>query len=128
MYNIIDGKAISAKIKEELKEQVAELKSHGAEICLAVIQVGDDKASSVYVNNKKKACEYIGIESLSYHLPAETKEAELLELIESLNQNSKVNGILVQLPVPEHIDEDRVIKAISPMKDVDGSAIKEKQC
>ena len=120
MAQLIDGKAIAAQIKEELKEQVAALKEQGREVALAVIQVGEDKASSVYVNNKKKACEYIGIRSLSYHLPEEVSEKELLELIETLNQDDTVNGILVQLPVPKHIDEDRVIKAIDPKKDVDG--------
>ena len=119
MAQLIDGKAIAAQIKEELKEQVAALKEQGREVALAVIQVGEDKASSVYVNNKKKACEYIGIRSLSYHLPEEVSEGEL-ELIETLNQDDTVNGILVQLPVPKHIDEDRVIKAIDPKKDVDG--------
>lgn len=120
MAQLIDGKQISAAIKEELKEKVSSLKEAGREVSLAVIQVGDDKASSVYVNNKKKACEYIGIRSLSYHLPEETKEEELLSLIGKLNEDASVNGILVQLPVPEHIDEDRVIQAIAPMKDVDG--------
>lgn len=120
MAQLIDGKAIAAQIKEELKEQVAALKEQGREVALAVIQVGEDKASSVYVNNKKKACEYIGIRSLSYHLPEEVSEEELLELIETLNQDDTVNGILVQLPVSKHIDEDRVIKAIDPKKDVDG--------
>lgn len=120
MAQLIDGKAIAAQIKEELKEQVTALKEQGREVSLAVIQVGEDKASSVYVNNKKKACEYIGIRSLSYHLPEEVSEEELLKLINTLNQDDAVNGILVQLPVPKHIDEDRVIKAIDPKKDVDG--------
>ena len=120
MAQLIDGKAIAAQIKEELKEQVAALKEQGREVSLAVIQVGEDKASSVYVNNKKKACEYIGIRSLSYHLPEKVSEEELLKLINTLNQDDAVNGILVQLPVPKHIDEDRVIKAIDPKKDVDG--------
>ena len=120
MAQLIDGKAIAAQIKEELKEQVAALKEQGREVSLAVIQVGEDKASSVYVNNKKKACEYIGIRSLSYHLPEEVSEEELLKLINTLNQDDAVNGILVQLPLPKHIDEDRVIKAIDPKKDVDG--------
>jgi len=120
MAQIIDGKAISTAIKDELKEKAAKLKGEGTNICLAVIQVGDDPASSVYVRNKKNACAYIGIESLSYELPESTSEEELLELIEKLNTDEKVNGILVQLPVPKHIDEDRIIKAISPLKDVDG--------
>lgn len=120
MTQLIDGKRISKEIKDELKEKVAELKKEGKEICLAVIQVGNDPASSVYVNNKKKACAYIGIESDAYELPEDTTEAELLDLVEKLNQSSKVNGILVQLPLPGHIDEDKVIRTISPDKDVDG--------
>ena len=120
MALIIDGKKISKEIKDELKEEVAALKAQGKEACLAVIQVGEDPASSVYVNNKKKACEYVGIDSLSLHLPETITEVELLEKIEELNQNERVNGILVQLPLPKHIDEDKVIKAISPKKDVDG--------
>lgn len=120
MAQIIDGKRISQEIKDELKEEVAALKAHGIEGSLAVIQVGEDPASSVYVRNKKKACEYIGIHSLSYELPEETTEEELLDLIASLNENDAVNGILVQLPVPKHIDADKVIRAISPEKDVDG--------
>lgn len=120
MAELIDGKVISKQIKDELKEKVAALKEQGLEICLAVIQVGNDPASSVYVGNKKKACEYIGIRSESYELPEETSEEELLALIDKLNHDDKVNGILVQLPVPKHIDEDKIIKAISPKKDVDG--------
>ncbi len=120
MAKLIDGKHISAVIKEELKQKVAELKAEGITGALAVIQVGDDPASSVYVRNKKKACEFIGIDSLSYELSEETTQEELLELIEKLNQDEKVNGILVQLPVPKHIDENTIIKAISPSKDVDG--------
>lgn len=120
MAKLIDGKRISAEIKEELKQKVADLKQKGITGALAVIQVGNDPASSVYVRNKKKACEFIGIDSLSYELPEETTQEELLELIEKLNQDSKVNGILVQLPVPKHIDENTIIRAISPAKDVDG--------
>ena len=120
MAKIIDGKLISKQIKDELREKVAALGAEGKEICLAVIQVGNDGASSVYVGNKKKACEYIGIKSLAYELPEETTEAELLELIGNLNNRADVNGILVQLPLPGHIDEDKVIKAIDPLKDVDG--------
>jgi methylenetetrahydrofolate dehydrogenase (NADP+)/methenyltetrahydrofolate cyclohydrolase len=120
MALIIDGKKISNEIKEELKDKVLALKKDGVEITLAVIQVGNDPASSVYVGNKKKACEYIGIKSLSYELPEETTEEELLQLVEKLNRDSKVNGILVQLPLPKHIHEDKVIETISPIKDVDG--------
>lgn len=113
----IDGKAISQMVKDELKERV---KKENIDACLAVIQVGNDPASTVYVGNKKKACEYIGIRSLSYELPEETKEEELLELIGELNGRADVDGILVQLPLPSHMDEDKVIKTISPKKDVDG--------
>ncbi len=120
MYQIIDGKKISQEIKDELREKMAELKQKGESRCLAVIQVGDDPASSVYVNNKKKACEYIGIDSESYHLPEETTEKELLELIDELNRKPEVNGILVQLPLPKQIDENKILLAISPEKDVDG--------
>ncbi len=120
MAYIIDGKRISQEIKDELKEKVAVLKEQGKMGALAVIQVGDDPASSVYVRNKKNACAYIGIESLSYELPESTTQQELLELIGQLNGDDHVRGILVQLPVPEHIDEDAIIQAISPAKDVDG--------
>lgn len=120
MAQIIDGKKISTEIKLELKEKVAEYKEKGIEIALAVIQVGNDKASSVYVGNKKKACEFIGINSLSYELPQETTEEKLLNLIKELNEREDVNGILVQLPLPKHIDEDKVIKTIDAKKDVDG--------
>ena len=120
MAKLIDGKLISQQIKDELKEKVATLKAEGKEIGMAVIQVGNDPASSVYVGNKKKACEYIGIRSESYELPEETTQDELIALIERLNADDKIHGILVQLPVPKHIDEDTIIKAISPKKDVDG--------
>ena len=120
MPQIIDGKAISAQIKDELKVKVEEMKEQGIRVCLAVIQVGNDPASSVYVGNKKKACAYIGIDSLAYELPEETTQEELLALIGELNAKKEVNGILVQLPLPKHIDEDAVIRAIDPKKDVDG--------
>ncbi len=120
MPQIIDGKAISAQIKDEVKEQVAALKEQGKSVCLAVIQVGTDPASSVYVGNKKKACAYVGIESLSYELPEETTQEKLLSLIAELNGKEEVSGILVQLPLPGHIDEDAVIRSIDPKKDVDG--------
>lgn len=120
MAYIIDGKKISADIKDELKIKVSELKSKGINVTLAVIQVGNDPASSVYVGNKKKACEYIGIRSLAYELPENTSQEELLNLVNKLNDDPAVNGILVQLPLPGHIDEDTVIKTISPQKDVDG--------
>ncbi len=120
MAQIIDGKLISQQIKDELKEKVSKLKEEGKEICLAVIQVGNDPASTVYVGNKKKACEYIGIKSLAYEIPEGTTEAELLDIIDKLNKDDSVHGILVQLPVPKHINEEKIINAISPSKDVDG--------
>ncbi|MED9903260.1 MAG: bifunctional methylenetetrahydrofolate dehydrogenase/methenyltetrahydrofolate cyclohydrolase FolD [Lachnospiraceae bacterium] len=120
MTQIIDGKAISVQIKDELKEKVGGLKAQGKEVTLAVIQVGEDPASTVYVGNKKKACAYIGIRSLAYELPEATSEKELLDLIAELNGRKDVNGILVQLPLPKHIDEDKVIRSIDPKKDVDG--------
>ncbi len=120
MAYIIDGKAISKQIKDELREEVIGLKERGILPCLAVIQVGNDPASSVYVSNKKKACEYIGIGSLAFEVEESISEMELLQIIESLNENDKVHGILVQLPLPKHIDENKVIHAIHPSKDVDG--------
>ena len=120
MTQIIDGKKISAEIKDELKQEVAAMKAEGKEIALAVIQVGEDPASSVYVRNKKKACEYIGITSVSYEIPEDSTQQELLDLVEKCNKDPKINGILVQLPLPPHMDEDAVIHAIDPKKDVDG--------
>ncbi len=119
MALLIDGKKISAEIKDELKEKVARLKAEGVEITLAVIQVGQDPASSVYVGNKKKACEYIGIRSLSFELDENIRQEELLSLIDDLNGREDVNGILVQLPLPAHISEESVLERISPLKDVD---------
>ena len=120
MSQLIDGKRISQQIKDELREEVERLKEKGRNACLAVVQVGADPASTVYVRNKKKACEYIGIRSKSYELPEETTEQELVGLVENLNKDAQVNGILVQLPLPDHIDEDKIIRTISPDKDVDG--------
>lgn len=117
---IIDGKLISGQIKDELREKTALLKEKGIEVTLAVILVGEDPASQVYVRNKKRACEYIGFRSLSYELPTETTQDELLKLIDELNGRKDVDGILVQMPLPKHIDEKNVINAISPSKDVDG--------
>lgn len=117
---LIDGKKISTEIKDELKVTVEELKKQGVETCLAVIQVGNDPASSIYVRNKKRACAYVGIESLSYELPEETTENQLVKLVKELNENDKVHGILVQLPLPKHINADTIIRTISPDKDVDG--------
>ncbi|MBQ3898430.1 MAG: bifunctional 5,10-methylenetetrahydrofolate dehydrogenase/5,10-methenyltetrahydrofolate cyclohydrolase, partial [Lachnospiraceae bacterium] len=120
MAKLIDGKLISAQIKDEVKAEVSKLKESGVTVSLAVIQVGADPASSVYVRNKKKACEYCGIESLSYELPEDTTEEELLDLIRELNKRADCNGILVQLPLPKHINEERILDEISPLKDVDG--------
>ena len=120
MPQIIDGKKISAQIREELKEKVNVLNEKGVQVCLAVIQVGTDPASSIYVNNKKKACANVGIESITYELAQETSQEELLDLVEKLNRDDKVNGILVQLPLPAHMNSDAVIRAIAPEKDVDG--------
>lgn len=120
MAKIIDGKKISSDIKDELKEKVARLNSEGIYPCLAVIQVGNDPASTVYVGNKKKACAYIGIKSRAYELPEETSQEELLDLIRQLNEDDEVHGILVQLPVPDHMNEKKIIQTISPKKDVDG--------
>ncbi len=119
MAKIIDGKAVSASVKEAVAKEVAALKEKGVSVGLAVVIVGDDPASRVYVNNKKKACAACGIESFEYALPGDTEEAELLALVERLNADPKVNGILVQLPLPRQIDEHKVIAAISPKKDVD---------
>lgn len=120
MSKVIDGSLISSQIKEEVKERVEALKKQGSEITLAVIQLGNDPASNVYVRNKKKACEYVGIHSKAFELPESTSQADLLQLISQLNQDSLVHGILVQLPLPDHIDADKIIQAISPAKDVDG--------
>lgn len=117
MAEIIDGKKISQDIKDEVRD---EIKEQGISACLAVIIVGEDPASQVYVKNKKTACEYCGIRSLSYELPENTSEKDLTELIEKLNRDDTVDGILVQLPLPKHINEDNIIEAIDPGKDVDG--------
>lgn len=120
MSNIIDGKAVSQSVKDRIKEEVAELKAkHEVVPGLAVIIVGDNPASRIYVNNKKKACEYVGFDSYEYALPEETTEAELLELIQKLNNDEKIDGILCQLPLPKHIDENVIIDNIAPNKDVD---------
>ena len=116
---LIDGKLISAEIKAEAAEEAAALKAQGIAPCLAVVLVGDNSASKVYVSNKQKACEAVGIKSVSHVLPGETTEEELLKLIDELNADKSVHGILVQMPVPKHIDDRKVIMAISPDKDVD---------
>ena len=119
MAKIIDGKAVSAKVKEQVRKEAEVLKGQGIEIGLAVVIVGNNSASRVYVNNKKKACEEVGFNSYEYALPEETTEAELLELVEKLNSDDRVNGILVQLPLPKQINENAIINAIRPDKDVD---------
>ena len=119
MAIIIDGKAVSAATREAIKNEVAELKEKGVTPGLAVIIVGDDPASRVYVNNKKKACADLGMLSEEYALPAETTNEELLGLINELNGRKDINGILCQLPLPRHLDEKAVINAIAPEKDVD---------
>lgn len=120
MAIIIDGKRISTEIKDEIKEQVAVYAAKGIKIKMAVIKVGEDPASAVYVRNKQLACEYVGIESAAYNLAEETTEEELLNLVKKLNNDDTVNGILVQLPLPKHINEDKVLNTIDSTKDVDG--------
>ena len=119
MANLIDGKAVSAKVKAAVKAETEELKAKGISVGLAVVIVGDNPASRVYVNNKKKACAEVGFESFEYALPEETSQAELLALVEKLNNDDRVNGILVQLPLPKQINENAIINAIRPEKDVD---------
>ena len=121
MGNILDGKALSAVVKDEVRSEVAELeKKYGRKPCLCVIIVGENPASQVYVRNKVKAAAYTGMESLLIELPASVSEEELLQKISELNSDDSVDGILVQLPLPKHIDEEKVIDAIAPEKDVDG--------
>lgn len=119
MNKILDGKMLSQKIKDELKLEVAELKKQGINPGLAVILVGDNPASKIYVNSKSKDCIELGMHSEQITLPGETTEAELLELIDKLNNDKSINGILVQLPLPKHINEKSIINAIHPSKDVD---------
>ena len=116
---IIDGKTIAEKIKNDLKTEILELKSKGIIPTLAVVLVGENSASKIYVRNKKKACEEIGIYSEEFNLPENTSEDELIDLIEKLNSNSDINGILVQLPLPLHISEKKIAEAVNPIKDVD---------
>lgn len=119
MTKIINGKEISAYVKGKIAKRVAELKENNIQVGLAVIIVGDHPASKVYVANKEKACADLGINSYKYALPAETTEQELLQLINKLNNDSRVNGILCQLPLPRHLDEKIIINSIDPDKDVD---------
>ena len=120
MARIIDGKAIASEMQEEMKQEVAELKAQGIIPRFAVILVGDDPASHTYVRNKEKACERVGISSDTYRLPATTPEGDLLALVEELNRDLRVHGILIQLPLPSHIDEMKVLMKVNPDKDVDG--------
>ena len=119
MSKIIDGKVISAAVKERVRAGVAELNKKGITVGLAVIIVGEDPASKIYVANKKKACEALGIISEEYALPASTTEEELLRLVDELNHKKSINGILCQLPLPSHLDEKLIINSILPEKDVD---------
>ena len=120
MAQLIDGKAVSAAVKAEVAEETAKLRDEkGLKVGLAVVIVGSDPASRVYVNNKKKACEAVGFQSFEYALDESTTQEQLLDLVNVLNRDDRVNGILVQLPLPKHIDEKAVINAISPDKDVD---------
>ena len=119
MYKLIDGKVISASVKERVKDEVIALNQKGITVGLAVIIVGEDPASKVYVSNKKKACEALGIISREYALPENTTEQELLDLIKELNADPEINGILCQLPLPKHLDEKLIINSIDPEKDVD---------
>lgn len=119
MAEIISGKTVSEAKRTEIKERVSKLSKKGVKVGLAVVVVGNNTASRVYVNNKKKACEEVGIDSYEYALPENTDSAELLELIEKLNADENINGILCQLPLPSHLDEKNVINSILPEKDVD---------
>ena len=119
MSKIIDGKAVSAQVKERIKAETAQLKKQGIEVGLAVVIVGEDPASKVYVRNKKRACEEVGFNSYEFALPEDTTEEQLLELVQKLNADDKVNGILVQLPLPAHLDDKVIINNILPEKDVD---------
>ena len=118
--NIIDGKEVSKKIREEIREEVEKLKSVGVHPGLAVVLAGDNPASRVYVKNKGEACRSAGIHSEEHKLPADVKESELIDIINRLNKDPRINGILVQLPLPLHINKELVLKSISPDKDVDG--------
>lgn len=117
---LIDGKEVSASIRNEIKQEVESIHQNGKQIGLAVIIIGEDPASKIYVNNKVKACHETGITSYHYELPEDVSQEEVLRLINTLNQNADVNGILVQLPIPKHLDKDVILTAIDPKKDVDG--------
>lgn len=117
---LLNGKELADQIKKEVKDSVAQMAEHGQNVCLAVIQVGEDAASSVYVRNKENACNYVGIESKVFKLNEDTSEDELIKFVDNLNKDNTVHGILVQLPLPKHINENTVIQSIAPEKDVDG--------
>ena len=117
---ILNGKELASIVKDDLKNQIKDMEANGQHVCLAVIQVGHDPASSTYIRQKEKACEYVGIESLVYHFSENASQDSVINFIEELNNNKTVNGILVQLPLPKHLDTQEVISAISPAKDVDG--------
>lgn len=120
MGEIIDGKKIAEKIYKQLENEISELKRNGHEITLAVINIGENEASEIYISNKKKMCDKLGINSKIFHLPKKNSEEELLDLIDKLNIDPKINGILVQLPLPSHINTNKIIEKIDPIKDVDG--------
>jgi len=120
MANLIDGRAIAKKVRAEVREEVAHLQAQGLTPHLVVLLVGDDPASQIYVRNKARAAEKVGIRSTTHHLPADTPEPALLEFIQDLNTQDDVHGILVQLPLPPHLDSQRILEAIDPQKDVDG--------
>lgn len=117
---LLYGKETADNIKEQVKDEISKMAKDGIEVCLAILQVGHNDASSIYIKNKIKSCEFCGIKSLEYNLPADVSEAELLNLIDYLNLADCVHGILVQLPLPDHIDNDKVLERIVPSKDVDG--------
>ena len=120
MFTELNGKCVADFVKEELRNEVAHMHNNGEQVCLAVIQVGDDAASSVYVKNKQKACDYIGIDSYVYNLSENVNQATVIRAIDKLNNDSTINGILVQLPLPKHLNESEILSRISPSKDVDG--------
>lgn len=119
MFHLMDGKKVSQEIKNKIRMQVEALNKQNINVCLAVVLVGSDPASQIYVSNKKKTCQALSIESKEYLLPENTTQKQLIDLIRKLNADSQINGVLVQLPLPKHINSDQVIHAIDPQKDVD---------
>lgn len=120
MITELSGKRVSDSVKEELRNEVKRMRNNGEQVCLVVIQVGSDAASSVYVNNKQKACDYVGIDSFVYNLYESVSQETVINIIDNLNNDGSVNGILVQLPLPKHLNESEILSRISPSKDVDG--------